>query len=377
MIKIPGPVPITIHPFFFLLCGLIGWINTPSILGVLVWGVVIFISIIVHEYGHALTALAFNQKAKITLFALGGLTERRGKEPLKTWQECLIVANGPLAGFGLFFLSVYLHGLIPEGKMPIFSAALQISMAVNLIWTILNLFPVQPLDGGRLMALILERFMGVNGVKLAYIISIAVAAVAATLFFFTKNLLGGALFLLFAFESYRAFEQASKLSSQDSNEDLIGLAKEAELAEKRGDQSRAEEVYQEINRTVSRGYYHRLSSYKLALFAYQRGEIERAYDLINQCKKEPEVLQLKQQILMKRGEYHESLKLGEKLFLEQPTFEGAMQNAFAAAQSLDERRAVGWLRRAQEMANVPIHHLINHKELDPIRQTDQFKQLIA
>src|SRR3989344_6678184 len=73
MIVIPGRIPVAIHPFFWLIAGLIGWMNSHTLFGMLAWIGIILVSVLVHEFGHALTAVFFKQKTKIQLVALGGL----------------------------------------------------------------------------------------------------------------------------------------------------------------------------------------------------------------------------------------------------------------------------------------------------------------
>ena len=80
MITFSGKIPIHIHPFFFVIVALIGWMNSYTVFGVAIWAIVIVISLLVHEFGHALTALFFGQQAEISLAGLGGMTSRSGEK---------------------------------------------------------------------------------------------------------------------------------------------------------------------------------------------------------------------------------------------------------------------------------------------------------
>ena len=42
---------------------MIGWLNSALILGTAIWAVVILVSVLIHEYGHALTAFVFGQES--------------------------------------------------------------------------------------------------------------------------------------------------------------------------------------------------------------------------------------------------------------------------------------------------------------------------
>src|SRR6187399_803252 len=103
MITIPGKIPVHIYPIFWLLALLIGWLYSFTILGAVILGFVVFISVLVHEYGHALSALAFGQQSFIELVGLGGVTQRQGKR-LSLGKEFIIILNGPLAGLALAIL---------------------------------------------------------------------------------------------------------------------------------------------------------------------------------------------------------------------------------------------------------------------------------
>ncbi|MGK3945536.1 hypothetical protein ABK046_45240, partial [Streptomyces caeruleatus] len=90
MIKFGRSIPIVIHPIFWLIVAFIGWLNAQSFVGTLIWVGVILFSLLVHEFGHSLTAKAFGQTVQIELVAMGGVTFHEGKK-LKKWQDFLIV----------------------------------------------------------------------------------------------------------------------------------------------------------------------------------------------------------------------------------------------------------------------------------------------
>ena len=145
MIVIPGPIPIAIHPFFWLFAAMIGWLNSGSFYGTLIWVGIIVVSVLIHEFGHALTAVFFRQKARIQLIALGGVTTFDGPK-LKFWQQFLITLNGPVFGFLLFLAAT----LLLQWKIasPVWYGILKTTQLANLFWTVVNLLPVLPLDGG-------------------------------------------------------------------------------------------------------------------------------------------------------------------------------------------------------------------------------------
>ena len=136
MIKIPGPIPIFVSPFFWVMAIAIGWLSTMSIFETFLWVCVIFVSVLFHEFGHALTAVGFGQKVIIELTGYGGLTIRRNQKPFQSWKEFLIGLNGPLAGFllcGIAFLLSKSFSISHNHQ--ILGYMLSVAFFVNLYWT--------------------------------------------------------------------------------------------------------------------------------------------------------------------------------------------------------------------------------------------------
>src|SRR5271169_1684851 len=102
-----GRIPVTIYPTFWIFAALIGYLNSMSLIGTLVWVGIIFVSVLFHEYGHALTAMLFKEKPRIELVAMGGLTYHNGQK-LPFWKQFFIVLNGPLFGFILALIATAL-----------------------------------------------------------------------------------------------------------------------------------------------------------------------------------------------------------------------------------------------------------------------------
>jgi hypothetical protein len=99
MIRIPGKIPITIFGSFWIMAAVIAiLLGGADYVRILIWIPVIFISVLFHEFGHALTALLFGRKPRIELVAMGGLTYHDG-EKLPYWKQFFITLNGPVFGF--------------------------------------------------------------------------------------------------------------------------------------------------------------------------------------------------------------------------------------------------------------------------------------
>ena len=53
---IGGKIPVRVNFFFVLLIALIGYLNTASFSGTVIWMFIILVSVLIHEFGHAITA---------------------------------------------------------------------------------------------------------------------------------------------------------------------------------------------------------------------------------------------------------------------------------------------------------------------------------
>ena len=110
-----------------------------------------FLSVTLHEIGHALVAQRLGVGVeRIALWFLGGVAVLKGvpKDPKK---ESLIVSAGPAVSFALAGLFHSLH-LYPfwRGEEVVLSFLKYLSV-VNLFIGVFNLVPAFPLDGGRLL----------------------------------------------------------------------------------------------------------------------------------------------------------------------------------------------------------------------------------
>ena len=299
MIRIPGKIPILIHPTFFLIAALIGFLNSMTLVGTVIWIVIILVSVLIHEFGHALTATLFGLSPRIELVALGGLTYHEGGG-LKTWKQFLIVFNGPLFGFFLFLFGTLLVQ-IPPVALSYFGSVLQTFRLVNLFWTVLNLVPVLPLDGGQLLRIVLEGVFGVKGFRYALAASMMVAVALSLLSFLFQAFLIGAIFFLFAFSSFDAYRRTRHISEPDRSEELKKLLEEAEKALEEGRKAEAEHLLSKVLSQAKRGMLHTLAVQHLGFLKYEQGNHQEAYALLRSIRSElaPQALSLLHRLALK------------------------------------------------------------------------------
>lgn len=377
MLTIPGKIPITVHPFFWLLIFLLGWINSEAFNLMLIWAGVIFVSVLVHEFGHALTAVFYGQQARIDLVALGGLTSRTGRT-LTLWQDFLIVLNGPMAGFVLFFIFNYLYAHTSPDANPYLRYSFAVGRLVNLWWTVLNLIPIQPMDGGRLLSIILESLFGLKGIKTALFISMILAAALSGFFFLTGNILMGAILIMFLFESYRNWKSTLWISESDKDKSLQELYAEAEKEIALGDSTTGEDKLKTILTKTNRGVIYTGSTQLLANLYAKQGKQQEAIRLLEPIisKMLPDQLTFLQGLYYKTGNYKKAADIGTKAFQLAPHGDIAVANALAFAKLGELTPALGWLQAAVRERKRGMKAILAKSEFDPFRQDSRFAEFV-
>ncbi len=227
-------IPVRVHPSFWLIAILFG--ASGDVLLLPIWVLVVFLSILVHELGHALAFRGYGQRSHILLHFAGGLTVPEAVSwgsgyasvGLTANQQILISLAGPGAGF-LFaalvlgvaalaggvimptrllgFIPLPLNVLMPFGG-PVVAALVIWFLWVNIFWGLMNLAPVFPLDGGSVARNVFVQADPIDGIRKSLWLSVIAGALIALVgLIFFKNIFIALLFALLAFQSYQALQQ--------------------------------------------------------------------------------------------------------------------------------------------------------------------------
>lgn len=123
----------------------------------LVFAVLLYLSILLHEMSHAVMARRFGLPVRsITLEFLGGFTEIAG-EPSTPGQEFKIAVVGPLTSLAIGFAALLLLIPLEGGLLTLTVGGLA---GANIVLGALNLVPGLPLDGGRVLRAAVWRTTG-------------------------------------------------------------------------------------------------------------------------------------------------------------------------------------------------------------------------
>src|SRR5882724_8371459 len=156
-------IQLRIHVTFVLL---IAWLafgyyaqgGSPAATEGVIFVLLLFLCVVLHEFGHALAAKAFGiNTPDITLLPIGGVAR------LEPMQELFIAVAGPavnvVIALGLFvaggsFINPFVNPAAPEGV-----GLVSQLLIINVLLVAFNLLPAFPMDGGRVLRALLATRM--------------------------------------------------------------------------------------------------------------------------------------------------------------------------------------------------------------------------
>ena len=241
-------IPVRVHPFFWVLMAMLGW-YPQNIAAVLIFVGCAFVSVLAHEYGHGLTARMFGSPPSIVLGGLGGLCIYHADRQTPQ-QRLVVLLCGPGAGLLLCLVTMavfsigfhltpaehlsfvqrqlwmepdheafgsLLHklGISPDPLAVDLPLRIYWSMVeINILWSLLNLLPIWPLDGGRVFETILSHFNPRNGRRWTHVISLVSAGLIAFLIYnLSQSFFNTLLFIYIGVINYQMLDSIHRAQS--------------------------------------------------------------------------------------------------------------------------------------------------------------------
>jgi Zn-dependent protease/predicted transcriptional regulator len=210
-------IDVYVHATFILLLIWIAamhWMtehNIAAMVGGVVFMLALFGSVLLHEFGHALTARAYGIGTRdITLLPIGGVS-RIEKMPDKPEQELVVAVAGPAVNIVisiiLFIFLALANTWVPLGKLAVTQGSLvERVLLANIMLVIFNLLPAFPMDGGRALRSLLACFMNYGK---ATRVAAGVGQVFALVFGFMGLFLNPLLLLIAVFVWFGASQEAT------------------------------------------------------------------------------------------------------------------------------------------------------------------------
>jgi Zn-dependent protease len=241
--------PVRVTWSFWLMGALLGWgwsqmmdrralalnVDTPGAPALLIlWIACVFLTILVHELGHALAMRYYGQRAYVILYHFGGLAvsdsfgswDGARRHRTTAGEQLIISAAGPAAQL-LLALVVWVLGLLMNVRMfptdwaialgfdlPLGTISNSIAIYAvvdsllwtSIFWALLNLVPILPLDGGQIMYNLLLMTRIDQPRQIACMISIAAGGLVGIGLLTIGSVMGGAMFLMLAAQNWQEMQ---------------------------------------------------------------------------------------------------------------------------------------------------------------------------
>jgi Zn-dependent protease len=177
--------PVRVHPMFWVIALWLGWdfLVVGGFGYLLLWVVCVFVSLLVHEFGHVGMGRLFGARGYVVLYTFGGLAVG-SKDLRRRWQRIAVSLAGPLLQLVLFLAAALAYAFDQRdhftdragGAGPYLAGAIAMMRVINFYWPLLNLLPIWPLDGGQVAREVCEAVFGRMGVAVSLGISLFVSA---------------------------------------------------------------------------------------------------------------------------------------------------------------------------------------------------------
>lgn len=219
-------IPVRVHPFFWVTTVFLGLGGEADPTDIMVWVAVVFVSILVHEFGHATMQRRYGGHPRVTLYGLGGLAscEDCDRSP---GRQILILLAGPFAGFllagvvvvvlkvtghlggfELDWIPVKLRPFDPayyfENQRPaLVDLVVWDLLVVNILWGLINLLPVYPLDGGQISRELFTLGNARSGIIYSLQLSAGIAVLVALYALTKSSIYTCAMFGILAYNNFQ------------------------------------------------------------------------------------------------------------------------------------------------------------------------------
>lgn len=185
--------PTRIRPTFLILIALVGWYPGITPIRIVLWVLVAGVAVMWHELGHAVAARRLGATPTIELYGFGGLTTWRPPQEPTRAQLIGVTFAGPLVGLvvgAVTGAAVIIAGGVGTGDV---RYVVLVILWTNVGWSLFNLIPVLPLDGGHILAELLPGDRETRNLRAAAV-SVVVAGIALVVLV-TAGVVLGALLL--------------------------------------------------------------------------------------------------------------------------------------------------------------------------------------
>ena len=300
-------IPVAFSPWYLLLMLILGSTADTAANGLIFVAVATF-SILMHEFGHAAMAKKYSLNPSIVLHAWGGVTLHR--PTLNNKHSAAITAAGPSSGLiiAAVVLAIKLGIDFSLGSdwltiRPMLNALITYLLWVNIVWSLFNLLPIFPLDGGQLLSSGLRaKFNPLKAKKILHITSIVVAIllIIASLVFKFNSLFIAFFALMMIFANYEGLRSGSKKKASDNPDEQNAFDTFEKIAQQKAARGDWEEL-RDVG-TLMTGFavneQQLRRAYEVTVIALTNlQDYQAAYKLIPSAEQSPAVVRAKERCM--------------------------------------------------------------------------------
>ncbi len=176
------------------------------------WTVAAFVSILLHELGHALSARAFGSSGiGVTLYGLGGVTTFNPGRAMTHGKSFIVSAAGSLvgiiAGGAVWYLAW--SGVFDGAGRPVV-VLVNSFVFTALVWGVLNWIPIVPLDGGHMVVHLVSIFNEERAPLIGQILTWVSLAIIVPLAWINGYQFAVIILVMFAVAGLREYRDATR-----------------------------------------------------------------------------------------------------------------------------------------------------------------------
>ena len=126
------------------------------------------------------------------------------KENISEKQRCIVTLCGPLLE-SILILAPYCWIQTDLVENYYLNYTLYVMIKLNILWCLLNLIPIQPLDGGVISKYLLEKKFGSMGLDVSYLLGIVSAIVGGPYLLLQGYFFFGSILLFHGFRNIQTY----------------------------------------------------------------------------------------------------------------------------------------------------------------------------
>jgi len=203
--------PVHLDLSFVIIMALFGYRPGVTVREMVVWLAITPVAVLVHELGHAVLARAAGARPEIALAGFGGVTTYTPPRELSRARSLGISLAGPgvglVLGLALMVLRNRLGDTVVDGSWLYYVLLYGVWTCIG--WSLFNLLPVLPLDGGQAMRELLPGSPVVRTRRAAGVSIVAATLAAAYAALYWDQLFVALFMAFFVFSNFMTFRQLS------------------------------------------------------------------------------------------------------------------------------------------------------------------------